>query len=39
MQITSEEKEQSNLMYNLQTNCNLTAVGREHSNLTYNSAN
>ena len=39
VQITSEGKEQSDLTYNLQTNCGLTVVGRKQSNLTYNSAN
>jgi len=36
VQITSEGREQSDLTYNLQTNCGLTVVGREHSDLTYN---
>jgi len=39
VQITSEEREYSDLMYNLQTDCGLTVVGREQSDLTYNSAN
>jgi len=39
VQITSEEREQSDLTYNLQTDCGLTVVGREHSDLTHNSAN
>jgi len=34
-----EEREQSDLTYNLQTNCGLTVIGREQSDLTYNSAN
>jgi len=36
VQITSEGREQSNLMYNLQTDCGLTVVGREYSDLMYN---
>ena len=39
VQITSEEREQSNLTYNLQTDCGHTVVGRKHNDLTYNSAN
>ena len=38
MQITSEEREHSDLTYNLQTDCGLTVVGREHSDLTHNIA-
>jgi len=38
VQITSEEREQSDLMYNLQTDCGLTVVEKEHSDLTYNIA-
>jgi len=34
--ITSEGREQSDLTYNLQTDCGLTVVGREQSDLTYN---
>ena len=36
MQITSEGREQSDLTYNLQTDCGLTIVGREQSDLMYN---
>jgi len=36
VQITSEGREQSDLTYNLQTDCGLTVVGREQSDLTYN---
>jgi len=44
VQITSEGREQSDLTYNLQTDCGLTVVGRkqsdlerrEHNDLTYN---
>jgi len=36
VQITSEEREQSDLTYNLQTDCGLTIVGREQSDLMYN---
>ena len=36
MQITSEGREHSDLMYNLQTNCGHTVVEREHSDLMYN---
>jgi len=39
VQITSEGREQSDLTYNLQTDCGLTVVERKHSDLTYNSAN
>jgi len=39
VQITSKEREHSDLMYNLQTDCGLTVVGREHSDLMHNSAN
>jgi len=39
VQITSEGREQSDLTYNLQTNCGLTVVGREQSDLTHNSEN
>jgi len=35
----SKEREQSDLIYNLQTDCGLTVGGREQSDLTYNSAN
>jgi len=39
VQITSEGREQSDLTYNLQTDCGLTVVGREQSDLMHNSAN
>jgi len=39
VQITSEGREQSDLTYNLRTDCGLTVVGREQSDLTHNSVN
>jgi len=39
MKITSEGREQSDLTYNLQTDCGFTVGEREQSDLTYNSAN
>jgi len=38
VQITSEGREQSDLTYNLQTDCGFTVGEREQSNLIYNSA-